>query len=36
MTNFGFKWVPKGIQYLEIKLHKDVEGMLALNFEPVL
>ena len=36
MTNFGFKWVPKGMKYLGIKLSQDVEEMPALNFEPVL
>ena len=36
MTNFGFKWVPKGMKYLGIKLSQVVEEMPALNFEPVL
>lgn len=36
LTNFGFKWISKGMMYLGIRLSRKVEEMPALNLEPVL
>lgn len=36
MTKLGFKWVPKGMKYLGIKICKEVEEMPNLNFDPIL
>lgn len=36
MAQFGFKWIPKGMKYLGIKLSREVEEMPILNFEPIL
>lgn len=36
MTKFGFKWIPKGMKCLGIKLCREVEEMQKLNLNPVL
>jgi len=36
VTQFGFKWIPKGMKYLGVKLTQNVEDIMLLNYEPLL
>lgn len=36
IENFKFKWTPKGMKYLGIRLSQDLEELPLLNFNPVL
>lgn len=36
MTQYNFKWIPKGMVYLGIKLSPDFSEMTALNYDPLL
>lgn len=36
VTHFGFKWIPKGMKYLGIKISREIEETPSLNLEPLL
>lgn len=36
LTQYNFRWIPKGMVYLGIKLTSEIGEMTALNFEPLL
>lgn len=36
VTGFGFKWVPSGMKYLGVRLTQNLEGIMALNYDPLL
>ncbi len=36
VTQFGFKWIPKGMKYLGVKLTQNLEDIMMLNYDPLL